>query len=122
MAAAPIPFRTDPVISTDYVMWIVIVTVGLLMLVGIILLQLHRRGWLDAWSSVKRAGQAAPTKRWQVQSQRISRRTTVHTLHRPGCEVLVVESAQGVTVTAVPHMEQVRPEILSRTEGASNDQ
>ena len=101
LAATPIPFRSDPVVSGDYLLWIGVVTVGLLMLVAIILLQMRRRGWLDAWTSGNTGRHATQATRWHVQSQRISRRTTVHTLQRPGCELLVVESAHGLSVTAL---------------------
>lgn len=101
-----IPYRADPAVDAGQVLWVVMATVGLLALAFIILLQLRRRGWLDAWA-VRAGGttQAVVNTRWQVSSQRISRRTVVYTMTRESHSVLVVESAAGVSVTRLDAVE-----------------
>lgn len=106
-----IPYRADPAISAGQVLWVVMVTVGLLLLAFIILLQLRRRGWLDAWTArAGSTGQALVNSRWQVSSQRISRRTVVHTMTREGQTVLLAESVAGISVTRLDVVE-VKPQI-----------
>ncbi|GEM_PF-2103197 len=116
VVAQPIPFRSDPVIGGDQVLWIVLATVGLLALAFVVLVHLRRKGWLNAWSVGRPLPQAQVPPRWQVQSQRISRRTTVHTLSREGSALLVVESPNGVAVTAL----DTKPAVPS-TEGGIAD-
>lgn len=111
LLSGAIPYRADPAISAGQVLWVAFATIGLLALAFIILLQLRRRGLLDAW--VARAGstgQALVNARWQVSSQRISRKTVVHTMTREGQSVLVVESVEGISVTRLDVVE-AKPKI-----------
>ncbi|WP_312368412.1 hypothetical protein [Stenotrophomonas sp.] len=106
LLSSAIPYRADPAIGAGQVLGVVMATVGLLVVAFIILLQLRRRGWLDAWTaSAGSTGKALVSARWQVSSQRISRRTMVHTMMREGQTVLVVESAAGVSVTRLDVVE-----------------
>lgn len=94
--SSAIPYRSDPAIGAGDVVWAGLIALGLLALAFIILLQLRRKGWLGAWTNGAPGTKGA--QRWNVQSQRISRRAVAHTLTREGHSLLVVETPSGIAI------------------------
>lgn len=99
MSAASIPFRADPAVDGMQVVGILLVTVLLLAATLMLLAYARRKGWLERW----RVGKQPPGSRnkknaWAVDSQRISRQTTVHTLSDGKQQWVIVESTVHVAL------------------------
>lgn len=96
MISSAIPYRSDPAVGAGDILWAGLIALGLLAVAFIVLLQLRRKGWLGAWTNGTPGTKVA--SRWNVHSQRISRRAVAHTLTRDGYSMLVVETPNGVAM------------------------
>jgi hypothetical protein len=84
---------------------VLLTTVLLLAVVLALLSYARRKGWLDRWRAGGQVHNRSTEKRfWVVDSQRISRHTTIHTLTKEGERVIVVESSAHVA-TIVSQMD-----------------
>jgi len=102
VSTSPIPFRADPALGGGEILWVMLATMGLLVLAFLVLAHMRRKGWLDRWLAARAGAASSAQVKWEVETQRISRQTIVHTLKRPGHSLVVVESAAGVSVTVLP--------------------
>lgn len=112
-SVAPIPFRAEPAIAGGQMVGIVLVTFALLVATFILLAYGRKKGWLNRWQG-RAPTLSAKREYWNVESQRISRQTTVHTLSRAGRTLVVVESSGSVALTAV-EFAATSPEVGNET-------
>lgn len=112
-SVASIPFRAEPAIAGGQMAGIVLVTFALLVATFILLAYGRKKGWLDRWLG-RVPALSAKREYWHVESQRISRQTTVHTLNRAGRTLVVVESSGSVALTAV-ELATAKPEASNET-------
>lgn len=98
MLASKIPFRADPAVDSTYVIGILVVTVLLLAATLMLLSYARRKGWLDRWRVGGKTDSRDRKSVWTVDTQRISRQTSVHTLTNGGERMVIVESTVHVAL------------------------
>jgi hypothetical protein len=99
-SVVPIPFRAEPAVASGQMVGVVLVTSVLLVVTFVLLAYGRKKGWLDRWLG-RTPTLSAKREYWNVESQRISRQTTVHTLKRSGRTLIVVESSSSVALTSL---------------------
>lgn len=95
---ASIPFKSESEIGTSHLAGAIAITAILLAVVFLVLKKGNKMGWLSRWQTGSINRKMRSEASWEVDSQRISRASTVHTLRRHGRTIVVVESAAHITL------------------------